>query len=166
MRLPETKTSNLLVFVLLIVVAVGCKSAGSGMGESDSGDVQAHFTWQQSDPVSGTLSATVSKQNGSEETYEGNFYQITSNTQIDTLGPLWHPWYPGWAGWAYWDSAPERAFVTHYTGHVLANLAGPDGKRMRCEFQLLRASEGMKGGGEGRCQLPSGKTIKADFPPS
>ena len=45
-------------------------------------------------------------------------------------------------------------------------LAGPDGKRMRCEFQLIRAAEGMKGGGEGRCQLPSGKTIKADFPPS
>jgi hypothetical protein len=166
MRLLEIKTSNPLIFVLLIVVAVGCKSTGSGMGESDNGDVQAHFTWQQSDPVSGTLTATVSKQNGSEETYEGNFYQITSNTQIDTLGPLWHPWYPGWAGWAYWDSAPEHAFVTHYTGHVLANLAGPDGKRMRCEFQLLRASEGMKGGGEGRCQLPSGKTIKADFPPS
>jgi hypothetical protein len=103
MRLLEIKTSNPLIFVLLIVVAVGCKSTGSGMGESDNGDVQAHFTC---------------------------------------------------------------AFVTHYTGHVLANLAGPDGKRMHCEFQLLRASEGMKGGGEGRCQLPSGKTIKADFPPS
>jgi hypothetical protein len=37
---------------------------------------------------------------------------------------------------------------------------------MRCEFQLLRADEGMKAGGEGRCQLPSGKTIKAAFPPS
>jgi hypothetical protein len=32
--------------------------------------------------------------------------------------------------------------------------------------QLLPASDGMKRGGEGRCQLPSGKTIKADFPPS
>jgi hypothetical protein len=96
----------------------------------------------------------------------GKFYQITRDSRIDTLGPLWHPWHPGWGGWAYWDSEPEEAFVTHYTGHVLANLAGPDGKRMRCEIQLLRASEGMKGGGEGRCQLPSGKTIKADFPPS
>jgi hypothetical protein len=166
MRLLETKTSRLLVFALLIVVAVGCKSTGSGTGESDSGDVQVHFTWQESDPASGTLTATVSKQNGSQETYQGNFYQITSSTQIDTLGPLWHPWYSVWTGWAYWDSVPAQAFVTHYTGHVLANLAGPDGKRMRCEFQLLRADEGMKGGGEGRCQLPSGKTIKADFPPS
>jgi hypothetical protein len=158
-------TWNTLVFVMLIVVTVGCKSTGSGIGESTTGDVQARFTWQQSDALSGTLTAMVSGQNDSE-TYTGKFYQITRNSRIDTLGPLWHPWHPGWRGWEYWDSEPEDAFVTHYTGHVLANLAGPDGKRMRCEFQLLRADEGMKGGGEGRCQLPSGKTIKADFPPS
>jgi hypothetical protein len=108
----------------------------------------------------------VSRQNGLEETYGGKFYQITNNSQIDTLGPLWHPWHPAWTGWAYWDSAPDYALIMHYTGHVLANLAGPDGKRMRCEFQLIRAAEGMKGGGEGQCQLPSGKAIKADFPPS
>jgi hypothetical protein len=160
------KTWNPLVFMLLIVVAVGCKSTGSGTGESDTGDVQVHFGWQQSDPVSGTLTATVNSAKGSQETYEGKFYQITSDSRIDTLAPLWHPWYPGWYGWAYWDPEPGEAFVTHYSGHVVANLAGPDGKRMRCEFQLLRASEGMKGGGQGRCQLPSGKTIKAEFPPS
>jgi hypothetical protein len=66
--------------------------------------------------------------------YEGKFYQITDNPQIDTLGPLWHPWHPGWTGWVYWDSAPDYALIIHYTGHVVANLAGPDGKRMRCEF--------------------------------
>jgi hypothetical protein len=54
--------------------------------------------------------------------------------------------------------------MMHYTGHVFANPAGPDGKRLRCEFQLLRADEGMKDGGEARCQQPSGKTIKADSP--
>jgi hypothetical protein len=75
-----------------------------------------------------------------------------------------HPWHPGWTGWAYWDSTPDYALMIHYTGHVLANLAGSDEKRMRCEFQLLQADEGMKGGGEARCQQPSGKTIKADFP--
>jgi hypothetical protein len=153
-----------LVFALLIVAMIGCKSTGSGMGESATGDVQARFTWQQSDPLSGTLTAMVSGQNS--ETYAGKFYQITRNSRIDTLGPLWHPWHPGWRGWEYWDSAPDYALITHYTGHVLANLAGPDGKRMRCEFQLLRADEGMKGGGEGQCQLPSGKIINADFPPS
>ena len=165
MRAPEVKTWSRLVFALLIIAMIGCKSTGSGIGESATGDVQARFTWQQSDPLSGTLTATMFRQNDSE-TYTGKFYQITRNSRIDTLGPLWHPWHPGWRGWEYWDSEPEDAFVTHYTGHVLANLAGPDGKRMRCEFQLIRATEGMKGGGEGQCQLPSGKTIKADFPPS
>lgn len=37
---------------------------------------------------------------------------------------------------------------------------------LRCQFQLLRADEGMKGGGQGQCQLPSGRTIDAEFPPS
>jgi hypothetical protein len=50
-----------LEFALLIVAMVGCKSTGSGMGESATGNVRAHFTWQQSDPVSGTLTAMVSK---------------------------------------------------------------------------------------------------------
>lgn len=36
----------------------------------------------------------------------------------------------------------------HYTGHVVANLTGPNGQRMRCQFQLLRAGDGMKGGGQ------------------
>ena len=30
----------------------------------------------------------------------------------------------------------------------------------------VRADEGMKGGGEGQCQLSSGQNIRADFPPS
>jgi len=44
----EVKTWSPLVFTLFIVALVGCKSTGSGMGESATGDVKAHFTWQQS----------------------------------------------------------------------------------------------------------------------
>ncbi|HZZ15827.1 MAG TPA: hypothetical protein VFE08_07690 [Candidatus Sulfotelmatobacter sp.] len=153
-----------LAFSLLIMV--GCKSTGSGTGASNTGDVQAHFTWEQSEATSGALTAIVSYPGGLQETYSGKFYQITRNSTVDTLGPLWYPWHPGWGGWAHWGAAPDEAFITHYTGHVLANLAGPDGKRMRCQFQLLRADEGMKGGGEGQCQLSSGQNIRADFPPS
>jgi hypothetical protein len=47
-----------LAFSLLIVV--GCKSTGSGTGASNSGEVQAHFTWQQSEATSGSLTAIVS----------------------------------------------------------------------------------------------------------
>jgi hypothetical protein len=150
----------------LLAILISCKSTGVGEGASQSGDVRAQFTWQQTEPSSGTLTATLTGRSGSTETYQGKFYQITSNSEIDTLSPLWHPWHPGWGGWAYWDPEPTQALVTHYTGHVLANLAGPAGKRIRCQFQLIRADEGMKGGGQGRCQLASGKTISADFSPS
>jgi hypothetical protein len=150
----------------LLAILISCKSTGVGEGASDSGDVRAQFTWQQTEPSSGTLTATLTEPSGLTETYQGKFYQITSNSEIETLGPLWHPWHPGWGGWAYWDPEPAQALVTHYTGHVLANLAGPAGKRIRCQFQLIRADEGMKGGGQGRCQLASGKTISAYFSPS
>ena len=149
-----------------LLIMVGCKSTGSGTGASNTGDVQAHFTWQQSEATSGTLTAIVSYPGGSQETYAGKFYQITRNSTVESMGPLWYPWHPGWGGWAYWGAAPDEEFVTHYTGHVLANLTGPAGKGMRCQFQLLRADEGMKGGGEGQCQLSSGQNIRADFPPS
>ena len=165
MRAPLIRASCGLVFGLFVVLG-GCKSTGSGSGESTSGDVQAQFTWEQTDPSSGSMTATLTARDGSTETYQGKFFQITSNSTVESLGPLWYPWHPGWGGWAAWGPEPNDAFITHYTGHVLANLAGPDRKRMRCEFQLLRAGEGMKGGGEGQCQLASGRVIKADFPPS
>ena len=113
-----------------------------------------------------TVTGTVTDPSGQQETYQGKFYQITQSSRIETIGGLWDPWYPRWGGWAYWGPEPEDSFIEHYTGHVVANLSGPDAKRMRCQFQLLRADEGMKGGGQGQCQLPSGKTIHAEFPPS
>jgi hypothetical protein len=156
-----------LVFGLsLAAILVGCKSTGSGSGESRSGDVKVNFTWQQSEATDGTLAATVTDASGQQETYQGKFYQITQNSRIETIGGLWDPWYPRWGGWADWGPEPEESFIEHYTGHVVANLSGPDGMRVRCQFQLLRADEGMKGGGQGQCQLPSGKTIHAEFPPS
>jgi hypothetical protein len=106
------------------------------------------------------------KPDGGPETYEGKFYQITKDTHVDTLGGLWDPWYPRWGGWAYWGPEPEESFVEHYTGHVVANLLGPNGQRMRCQFLLLRSGEGMKGGGQGQCQLPTGQTVNAEFAPA
>jgi hypothetical protein len=151
--------------LLLGTTLVGCQSSGLGTGESHSGDVGATFVWRQSDPSSGTLTATVTGP-GVQETYQGKFYQITRESRVETLGELWRPWYARWGGWPDWGPEPTDSFVEHYTGHVVANLAGPNGQRMRCQFQLLRSAEGMKGGGQGQCQLPSGQTIHAEFQPS
>jgi hypothetical protein len=157
---------SLTLGLLLCAALISCRSTGQGTGESRTGDVNVNFEWEQSQPTSGTLKATVTKPGGVAETYEGKFYQITRDTQIQTIGGLWEPWYPGWGGWDYWGPEPQDSFVEHFSGHVVANLAGPDGQRMRCQFQLNRSGEGMKGGGQGQCQLPSGQTINAEFPPS
>jgi hypothetical protein len=151
--------SNLgVLFVLLL--AVGCTTMGTGYGTTAVGTNPVHFSWQSSDGVSGTLHATLA--DGS--VYAGSYFQITENTTTDTLAPLWDGWGAGWGfgGWDYWDTGSD--FVTHYTGRVVANLADPEGKHIRCKFQLVHPSNGMAGGGEGNCQLPDGKTIDASFP--
>jgi hypothetical protein len=147
---------------LLVALAAGCTTMGTGFGSTASGSNPVNFSWKSSDSVSGTMSAALS--NGT--TFSGQFFQITDDTTVDNLGPLWAGWGGGrgrWGGdWGYWDAGPE--FVTHYSGRVLANLTAADGKHMRCTFQLVHPSDGMAGGGRGECQLPKGKTIDATFP--
>ncbi len=146
---------------LLVVMASGCTTMGTGFGSTPEGTHPVNFSWQASNNVSGTMNATLSGGN----TYQGQFFQVTDETTVDDLGPLWTGWGGGrWrrGDWGYWDAGPE--FVTHYTGKVVANLAAADGKHMRCTFQLIRPSAGMAGGGHGQCQLPKGNTIDATFP--
>jgi hypothetical protein len=145
---------------LAMVLVAGCTTAGVGTGESRSGAVTATFTWKESGPSRGTMTAALN----TGQTYQGPFFQITKDTTVDTLDPLWVGWRGRgrWNGWRFWD--PEPAFITEYTGKVVANLDGPGG-HMRCHFTLIRPSSGMAGGGEGQCQLPGGTVIHADFPP-
>jgi hypothetical protein len=147
---------------LLLLGLAGCATMGTGTGSTSTGTDPVNFTWHgNSDSVSGTMSAAFA----SGVTYSGQFFQITSDTSVDSLGPLWTGWGRGWRGGGfggYWDAGPD--FVKKYTGRVLANLTAPDGKHMRCRFQLARPSSGMSGGGSGECQVPDGKTIDASFP--
>jgi hypothetical protein len=147
---------------LLLALAAGCTTMGTGFGSTASGADPVTFNWKSSDAVSGTMSATLA----GGETYSGQFFEITKDTRVDNLGPLWAGWGPGWRGgfgdFGYWDAGPS--FVTHYSGKVVANLGTPSGAHMRCNFQLTHPSEGMAGGGSGQCQMPDGKTIDATFP--
>jgi len=145
---------------LAVILATGCTTMGTGVGSTASGANPVNFTWKSSDTESGTMNAMLSD----GKTYTGRFFQITSDTTADNLGPLWAGWGPGLrrGDWGYWDSGPE--FVTHYTGRVVANLAGTKGEHMRCTFQLVHPSTGMEGGGSGQCQMPDHKTIDATFP--
>jgi hypothetical protein len=153
-----------LTLPLLVVIAAGCTTMGTGTGSTPSGASAATFDWKSSDGVSGTISATLSD----GKTYNGRYFQITKDTTVDSIGPLWAGG-GGWGGrggrgWGYWgvDASPD--FITHYSGRVVANLAEPSGTHMRCQFQLVYPSDGMNGGGLGQCQLPNGTTIDANFP--
>jgi hypothetical protein len=155
----------------LIAVAAACTTTGFGTGQSATGNIGATFTWTETGGTRGTMIAQLS--NG--QMFQGPFFQITQEAQVD-YGPLWNGWGPGWGwgwgggwggrrwgyGWGGWGGwGPET--ITQYTGQVLANLAGPGGY-MRCHFTLMSPSYGMAGGGIGQCQLPSGTIINAQFP--
>jgi hypothetical protein len=145
---------------LLLLAAAGCASTGSGYGVSRSGREEASFRWDAKNDVTGTLTATVP----GGRTYTGPYFQVTSETRVENLAPLWYGWRPGWRGWRYWEPVPAEGFVTEYTGRVVANLAASDGDRMRCRFHLMHPAEGMAGGGEGECQMPDGEAMHATFP--
>ena len=145
---------------LVLLAAAGCASSGAGYGVSRAGREEATFRWDAKNDVSGTLTATMP----GGRIYSGEYFQVTSETRVDGLAPLWDGWRPGWRGWPYWNAAPGPGFVTEYTGRVLANLAANDGDRMRCRFRLIHPAQGMAGGGEGECQLPNGDSMDATFP--
>ena len=156
---------------LAALAAAGCTTSGFGTGQSAGGNLSATFNWTATGATRGTMIARL----GNGQVFQGQFFQITQETRVTDYGPLWSGWGPGfgwhrpwsrwgwgWGGWGPWGPYDET--ITHYTGQVLANLQGPGGY-MRCNFILARPGSGMAGGGSGRCQLPSGSIINAQFPP-
>lgn len=146
--------------LVVVLAAAGCTTMGTGTGSTLSGADPVSFNWKSSNDVSGTLSATA--RDG--KTYSGQFFEITHETAVDSLAPLWVGWRGGRGGfgWDDWDAGPR--FITKYTGRVVANLGAPSGEHMRCKFQLAQPDDGMAGGGRGQCQMPDGQTIDATFP--
>jgi len=74
------------------LIFVACTSTGVGTGMSPTGNMTASFTWEQAEPTSGTLTATVVQPDGTQQQYEGKYYQITRNSRMETITDLWQPW--------------------------------------------------------------------------
>jgi len=92
--------------------------------------------------------------------FAGTFVQVTSTTWRDSYGPYWNAWsYPGWGMGGPWFMGPQMAFVTHYSGRLLAHLEDAHGTRMRCTFTLYDPPAGITGGGEGDCQLSTNERV-------
>src|SRR3984893_19311344 len=132
------KQSNVMVALpLLAVLATGCTTMGTGFGSTATGANPVNFDWKSSDSVSGTMNATLSD----GKTYSGQFFQITTDTTVDNLGPLWTGWGGGWRGdWGDWGAGPQ--FVKHYSGRGLANLSTQDGECLGGSFTLVQPQAG------------------------
>lgn len=159
--------TRLAMAAISVVLLAGCATAGMGGGEMSikgKAGQPVLFSWQSDNGgESGTMVATLPT-----ATYSGDFFQITSRTQVDTLSPLWDGWAAGWNDWPFWQGraiVPYNAelFVTQYSGKVLANLRNTSGQLMRCRLHLKDPPRGMTGGGEGECQIAGGTTINAEF---
>jgi len=155
--------NRFVTFTLAVLAAAAlsaCQTAGTGTASSLAGDVTATLSWQSTGARHGTMTAVLD----SGASYSGPYFQITRETQVTEVHPLWDGWGPRWRRWDPWGPGDWSRFVTEYTGRVVANLAGVDGAHMRCRFHLVHPQQGMAGGGQGECQLPDGRTIDAVFP--
>ena len=153
------------IYVALLAASLSaCTTTGTGGGQlSGAGGQPAQsvaFSWTSNDGgISGTMTAQMP-----DATYQGRFFQITRETRVETLTPLWGRWPYGWSDWRYGGPGLGDSFVTHYSGRVVATLESGS-QYMRCRFQLSQPSRGMAGGGEGECQLNGGSTVHATFAP-
>ncbi len=141
----------------------GCQTAGSGTGSVSGSRKPVGFTWQSTDSISGNITASF----GTGRVFKGTYFQITSETRVDRLDPLWDGWgRPSRRGsWRYWAAESRSEMIKTYSGQVLANLHSDDGEHMRCNFTLISPSRGMAGGGVGQCQLSESEDeIHAEFP--
>jgi hypothetical protein len=162
MRKPVLYRGLAACAIAAALLVSACQTAGTGSGNVRGTRKPVAFTWQSTDSVSGDITATF----GTGRVFKGTYFQITRDTRVDRLEPLWY----GWGarrrgGWRYWAADPGPEFVKTYSGRVLANLHSDDGEHMRCRFTLISPQRGMAGGGEGRCQLSeTDQEISAEFP--
>ena len=151
-----------LIALAALTLAACQTTAGTGSGNVRGTQKPVAFTWQSTASTSGDITATF----GTGRVFKGTYFQITQDTQVDHLDPLWEGWRERRSGnWRHWTHDPGPEFVKTYSGRVLANLHDDTGEHMRCRFTLISPSRGMAGGGEGRCQLSeTAQEIKAEFP--
>ncbi|HYR34906.1 MAG TPA: hypothetical protein VEQ87_11485 [Burkholderiales bacterium] len=144
-------------------VALGaCTSMGGGSGFAAPGNEAVNFSWKSDDGsgTSGRMSATLAD----GTIFSGDYLEITRQAASPELEPEWNRWDRGVSDLVTEEEMPAFGSSTLYSGRVLANLRSGDGQRMRCRFHLNVPSEGMAGGGQGKCDLPNGGSVDAVFP--
>jgi hypothetical protein len=154
--------------VLAAALLGGCASVGGiGGGEirSVAGEpVPLLISWTSQDGgLSGDMVATLPR-----ASYEGRFFEVTGPMPRESLLPLWNGWPVGWDDWPRLGGPPTDvvdvdAFLTRYSGLMVANLQDTRGGRMRCRLQLKAPTRGLAGGGHGECQLHGRPPVAVSF---
>jgi len=145
---------------ILTAIAAGCTTTGTGVGYAVFGGSLTTFNWKSSDIVSGTMTATLPD----GTTYSGRYFQITPDTSLPGIAPLYDGWNPAWEE-TNSGEGPGDDFNANLAHRAVANLTSASGAHMKCMLQLMYPPNGMYGGGTGKCQLPDGQIIDAAFPP-
>src|SRR5689334_22203767 len=72
----------------LALAACETTSGGTGSGNVRGTQKPVAFTWQNDGGNSGDITATF----GSGRVFKGTYFQITHDTRVDHLDPLWDGW--------------------------------------------------------------------------
>ncbi len=156
------RRAALYTLMLGASIAVGaCTSMGSGSGYFTQGNEAVNFSWKSDDGsgTSGQMSATLAD----GKIFSGDYLEITHQIATAELDPVWNEWDRGGSDLFTEASIPDFGSGTQYSGRVLAKLRSGDGQRMTCRFHLNVPSQGMAGGGQGRCDV-NGGSVDAVFP--
>jgi hypothetical protein len=153
--------TRMILLAAIVVLAHGCMTQGTGAGLLVTGGrarstSNVSFAWRASpDATRGTITAALPD----GRVFTGDFRQVTANATQDV--PV-QPWSDSWNGTGF-DSGvsmySRSAYVRRYSGHVIAELQGPNHQRMRCDFVLSRPENGPAAGGMGQCELSNGERI-------
>jgi hypothetical protein len=143
-----------VLLVCAIAIAAGCTTTGVGYGDvPKGGGEQLAVSWTSSDGgISGTMTASLSD----GRSFSGPFFEMTSQT----VAPFWYG--SGFYGWGD-GTGSSTPFRTHYSGSVVADLAGENNVHMRCRLRLLTPRRGISGGGAGECQVTGNAPIEVRF---
>ncbi len=157
----KTRSISWALASALSFAMAGCTMTSDGLEMPQPGikRMLVDFHWRGIDELSGTMTAGLPD----GRRFDGVYFRITQELPIDRLAPLWDGWSEVGLGWRHWRSQPGSDFLKHYEGKVVATLGMAGGQQMRCRFRLVRPRSGMRGGGEGLCQLSDGTIIDAAF---
>lgn len=163
-----------MLLALVLALVAGCATSGMGSGRVEApgkpdAEGEAVFTWRASaDATRGDIEAELPD----GRIFRGSFRQVSRATLAEP-GSWWGELDPAHAGggpeegwgdrghaWRYGATSDHSGFVRHYSGHVVAQLDGPRGERMRCSFALARPEDGPASGGVGECELSGGERIE------